>query len=56
MHLVCEDGNVWAACGDGVEIWSRGGALLGVIKVLGKSNQETQRAVQANLNNEQVVC
>ncbi|WQF85678.1 Putative six-bladed beta-propeller, TolB, SMP-30/Gluconolactonase/LRE-like region [Colletotrichum destructivum] len=35
MHLMCEDGNVWAACGDGVEIWNSGGSLLGVIQVPG---------------------
>lgn len=36
MHLMCEDGNVWAACGDGVEIWNSGGSLLGVIQVPGE--------------------
>ncbi|WYZ45938.1 hypothetical protein EsH8_IX_000163 [Colletotrichum jinshuiense] len=35
MHLMCEDGNLWAACGDGVEIWSAGGSLLGLIQVPG---------------------
>ncbi|KAK2041349.1 calcium-dependent phosphotriesterase [Colletotrichum somersetense] len=35
MHLICENGNVWAACGDGVEIWNSGGSLLGVIQVPG---------------------
>ncbi|KAK1972391.1 calcium-dependent phosphotriesterase [Colletotrichum sublineola] len=35
MHLMCENGNVWAACGDGIEIWNSGGSLLGVIQVPG---------------------
>ncbi|GKT61551.1 SMP-30/Gluconolaconase/LRE-like region containing protein [Colletotrichum tofieldiae] len=33
MHLMCENGNVWAACGDGIEIWNSDGSLLGVIQV-----------------------
>ncbi|KAH9231192.1 hypothetical protein K456DRAFT_1871021 [Colletotrichum gloeosporioides 23] len=35
IHLMCENGNVWAACGDGIEIWNNGGSLLGLIKVAG---------------------
>ncbi|KAF3800796.1 hypothetical protein GCG54_00009467 [Colletotrichum gloeosporioides] len=35
LHLMCENGNVWAACGDGIEIWNNGGSLLGLIKVAG---------------------
>ncbi|OHF00528.1 hypothetical protein CORC01_04278 [Colletotrichum orchidophilum] len=35
MHLMCEEGNVWAACSDGIEIWNSGGSLLGVITVPG---------------------
>ncbi|KAK0372546.1 hypothetical protein CLIM01_10107 [Colletotrichum limetticola] len=35
MHLMCENGNVWAACSDGIEIWSNGGSLLGAILVPG---------------------
>ncbi|KAL0930548.1 SMP-30/Gluconolaconase/LRE-like region containing protein [Colletotrichum truncatum] len=35
QHIMCEDGNVWAACGDGIEIWNSGGSLLGLIKVTG---------------------
>ncbi|KAH6685956.1 D-lactonohydrolase-like protein-like protein [Plectosphaerella plurivora] len=35
-QLSCDDqGNVWAACGDGVEVWSPGGSLLGVIEIPG---------------------
>ncbi|GJC78474.1 gluconolactonase [Colletotrichum liriopes] len=37
MHLMCENGNVWAACGDGIEIWNSDGSLLGVIQVPGSS-------------------
>lgn len=36
MHLMCENGNVWTACSDGIEIWSNGGSLLGAILVPGK--------------------
>lgn len=28
-------GNVYSGCGDGVEVWSPGGELLGIIKVDG---------------------
>lgn len=35
MHLMFENGSLWAACGDGIEIWSSGGSLLGFIKVKG---------------------
>ncbi|KAF6842610.1 SMP-30/Gluconolaconase/LRE-like region containing protein [Colletotrichum musicola] len=35
MHLMFENGNLWAACGDGIEIWSSGGSLLGFIRVTG---------------------
>ncbi|KAI8245172.1 hypothetical protein K4K55_002594 [Colletotrichum sp. SAR 10_96] len=37
IHLMCENGNVWAACGDGIEIWNNGGSLLGLIKVAGNA-------------------
>lgn len=34
---MCDDlGIVYAACGDGVEVWSPGGVALGVIEVPGK--------------------
>lgn len=29
-------GNVWAACGDGIEVWNPGGDLIGLIAVPGK--------------------
>lgn len=41
MHLMCENGNVWAACSDGIEIWSNGGSLLGAILVPGKFERST---------------
>ncbi|KAI1767265.1 calcium-dependent phosphotriesterase [Hypoxylon sp. FL1150] len=34
--MVCDgNGNVYAACGDGVEVWNSGGVALGLIEVLG---------------------
>lgn len=34
--LLCDEaGNVYAACGDGVEIWNAGGVPLGLIEVAG---------------------
>ncbi|KAI0891746.1 calcium-dependent phosphotriesterase [Annulohypoxylon nitens] len=34
--VVCDDrGNVFAACGDGVEVWSPGGLALGLIEIPG---------------------
>lgn len=34
--IICDSaGNVFAGCGDGVEIWNPGGTLLGVIRVPG---------------------
>ena len=36
MGVKCDkDGNVYAGCADGVEVWSPGGTLLGVIEVQG---------------------
>ncbi|KAI4866220.1 calcium-dependent phosphotriesterase [Hypoxylon rubiginosum] len=36
MAVACDDsGNVYAACGDGVEVWSPGGVVLGLIEVPG---------------------
>ncbi|KAK0702040.1 hypothetical protein B0T26DRAFT_682117 [Lasiosphaeria miniovina] len=36
MGVACDGaGNVWAGCADGVEIWSAGGEILGVIEVPG---------------------
>ena len=29
------EGNVYSGCGDGINVWSPGGVLLGVIKVKG---------------------
>lgn len=35
--IICDStGNVFAGCGDGVEIWNPGGSLLGVIRVPGE--------------------
>jgi gluconolactonase len=35
--IICDkSGNVFAGCGDGVEIWNPGGILLGVIAVPGE--------------------
>jgi len=36
--VVCDDvdGNVYAACADGVEVWNSGGTALGVIEIPGK--------------------
>jgi sugar lactone lactonase YvrE len=37
MGIKCDrDGNVYAGCADGVEVWSPGGTLLGVIEVQGE--------------------
>ncbi|KAI1779676.1 calcium-dependent phosphotriesterase [Hypoxylon cercidicola] len=36
MAVICDDaGNVYTACGDGVEVWSPGGIALGLIEVPG---------------------
>ena len=36
MGVKCDgEGNVYAGCADGVEVWSPGGTLLGVIEVQG---------------------
>ncbi|KAK3378701.1 smp-30/gluconolaconase/lre-like region-containing protein [Lasiosphaeria ovina] len=36
MGVACDGaGNVWAGCADGVEIWSAGGEILGVMEVPG---------------------
>ena len=36
VAVKCDDvGNVYAACGDGIEIWSPGGVPLGLIEVAG---------------------
>lgn len=29
------DGNVYSGCGDGVNVWSPGGVLLGIVKIEG---------------------
>jgi len=37
--VICDrQGNVFAGCGDGVEIWNAGGVLLGVITVPGEKH------------------
>lgn len=37
MGVKCDDnGNVYAGCADGVEVWNPGGTLLGVIEVQGE--------------------
>lgn len=36
LAVQCDDaGNVYAACGDGIEIFNPGGVLLGLIEVSG---------------------
>ncbi|OLN98025.1 hypothetical protein CCHL11_06844 [Colletotrichum chlorophyti] len=54
MHLMCEGGNLLAAGGDGVEIWSAGGSLLGLIQVPGELKRppgsKAQRLPDANMN------
>jgi gluconolactonase len=36
MDVKCDEkGNVYAACGDGLEIWNPGAVLLGVVDVSG---------------------
>jgi hypothetical protein len=54
--IICDSmGNVFAGCGDGVEIWNPGGTLLGVIRVPGES-QKWLKLAEMNTNEYQSAC
>jgi hypothetical protein len=50
MGIKCDtDGNVYAGCADGVEVWNPGGTFLGVIGVEGRlASSEYQPAFDVN--------